>query len=332
MKAFLSHSSIDTEFVRAVAKELGRQFCVFDEQVFTTGDEFKTSIEKGLDDSSVFVLFASRGAMKSVWVKFEMEEAWFRRLQTSLAKSLVYLIDSSVQYDSLPQWLQRALVRRQNSPKLIARDIRSHLDELLRERQHPYFFGRSHDMEKLEQILTPVDGSIPPHAVFVTGLPGVGRRSLIRHKAPTALNLRKHTEIRVGEGDSINDICVTVADNVEPYSTKEGLERIVQQIGKLSDLEALERTLSNLRTMVQTGELPIFLDEGGMIDSDGYIREPIQALLQALAPNDTAYMFFVLSRRPHSSSEIPISVVPLEFHSHQKIPSDSLPHWPVMPI
>jgi hypothetical protein len=37
MKAFLSHSSKDKQFVTAVAKELGRQFCVFDEQVFETG-------------------------------------------------------------------------------------------------------------------------------------------------------------------------------------------------------------------------------------------------------------------------------------------------------
>lgn len=71
MKAFLSHSSQDKQFVGAVAKELGRQFCVFDEQVFETGNEFKDSIERGLDESSVFVLFASRKALESIWVKFE---------------------------------------------------------------------------------------------------------------------------------------------------------------------------------------------------------------------------------------------------------------------
>jgi len=84
MKAFLSHSSEDKEFVQAIARELGRQFCVFDEYSFETGEQLKRSIEQGIDDSSIFVLFASRKALDSVWVEFEEQEAWFRQLRASL--------------------------------------------------------------------------------------------------------------------------------------------------------------------------------------------------------------------------------------------------------
>jgi tetratricopeptide (TPR) repeat protein len=298
MKAFLSHSSQDKELVRAVAKELGRRFCVFDEQVFSTGIEFKESIKQSLDETSVFVLFASQKALESVWVKFELDEAWFRKLQQSLSKSLVYLINSSVQVDDLPDWLQRALIRRENTAQIIARDIRSHLDALLRERQHTYFVGRVKEIEKLEQALTPVDGSLPPHAIFVTGLPGNGRRSLIRKTIPSILNLKKHVEIRIGEGLTINDICAIIADRVEPYSTNEGLKRIVSQIQSLSESQALERTLINLRKMVSVGELPIFFDEGGLLDSEGNISKPIQSILRSLTPYDEAYIFFVSTRKP----------------------------------
>jgi tetratricopeptide (TPR) repeat protein len=309
MKAFLSHSSEDKEFVRAVAKELGRQFCVFDEQVFATGEEFKSSIERGFDESSVFVLFGSRNAIDSIWVKFETEEAWFRKLRNSLSKSLVYIIDSSVEVEKLPEWLRRTLIRRGNSPKSIARDIRYHLDDLLRERQHPHFIGRTYEIEQLEQVLTPIDGSDPPHAVFVTGLPGIGRRSLTRNVSPSIFNLRKFIEIRVGEGDIINDICISVADHIEPYSTREGFERIVQQIRNLSDEEVLQRILLNLRTMIRNGELPILLDEGGILDIEGYIRDPIHTILRALAPNDEIYLFFVSHRRPQKPYESTIPVV-----------------------
>ena len=177
MKAFLSHSSHDKEFVKKVATELGRQYCIFDEQVFETGEEFTRSIEQGLDDSSVLTLLASRNSVKSLWVKFEMEEAWYRKLSGSLNKSLVYIIDSSVTIDQLPRWLHRALVRHETSPKVVARDIRYHLDKFLRERRHPFFIGRSQDIEQLEAVLTPFDGSQPPHALFITGLPGIGRRT-----------------------------------------------------------------------------------------------------------------------------------------------------------
>lgn len=52
MKAFLSHSSQDKEYVRAVFSELGRQYCIFDDQSFETGEELTASINKGLDESS----------------------------------------------------------------------------------------------------------------------------------------------------------------------------------------------------------------------------------------------------------------------------------------
>ncbi len=311
MKAFLSHSSRDKEIVRAVAKELGRQFCVLDEQSFETGEDFKASIERAFDESSIFVLFASQNSLDSLWVKFETEEAWYRKLRNVLTKSIVYLIDSAVEPRMLPEWLQRALFRRQIVAKAIARDIRHHLDELLRERQHVHFIGRSHKVEELEQSLTPIDGSEPPHAVFISGLPGIGRRSLIRRTSPSILNLRKFIEIRVGESDSINDICISVADRAEPYSTISGLKRMVQNIKKLSDAESLNRTLDNLRSLVEAGELPIFLDEGGLLDSDGYVREPINGILKEITPNDDAYVFFVSDRRPSNSIAVSIPVVQL---------------------
>ena len=214
-------------------------------------------------------------------------------------------------YTHYLKWLRRALIRHENAPKVIARDIRSHLDELMRQRQHPYFVGRSLEIAELEQALMPFDGTPPPHAIFVTGLPGVGRRTLVRNSTTTILNLRKHVEIRIGEGDSSNDICISIADHVEPYSTKEGFQRIVQRIRSLSDQEATQRTLSNLRTMNDNGELPIFIDEGGLLDSEGYIREPIQSILRSLAPNDNAYIFLVSSRRPQSSMSMSIPVIQL---------------------
>jgi tetratricopeptide (TPR) repeat protein len=311
MKAFLSHSTIDKDFVRAVAQELGRQFCIFDEQSFSTGDHFKDSIQHGLGESSIFVLFASRSSLKSIWVGFEADEAWFQLLRNKLSKSLVYLIDSSLRVSDIPEWLRRALVRRENSPKVIARDIRHHLDELLRERQYSLFIGRSKSVEDLERSLTSIDTSSPLHTVFITGLPGIGRRSLIRRTAPTILNLRRQIDIRLGEGDSINDICVNIADHIEPYSTKEGFERIVRQIRGLSDEEALKRTIANLRALVAAGDLPIFLNEGGVLDDDGYIREPVQSILRTLAPNDDIYIFFVSHRRPQSTLEFSMPVIHL---------------------
>ena len=75
MKAFLSHSSLDKEFVQEVADQLGRVNCIFDKYSFSSGVEFQDSIIQHLGNSSVFVLFATINSLKSVWCDFEMASA-----------------------------------------------------------------------------------------------------------------------------------------------------------------------------------------------------------------------------------------------------------------
>lgn len=298
MKAFLSHSSQDREFVRAVAKELGRTLCVYDEQAFETGDEFKKAIEEHLDEASIFVLFASEKALESCWVKFEIDEAWYGKFLGQMGKALVYIIDSSVTVDGIPKWLQRALIRSENAPVAIARDIKMHLTQALLKRQQKYFVGRSKEREELEEMLTPTDGAFPPHVIFVTGLPGIGRRALVKDVAPKLLNLSKFVEVRVQDGDSINDICLKVADHIEPYSTDAGFQRIAKEIQSLPGDAALQRTMKNLRKLTQSGDLPIFYDDKGVINSEGQICEAMQSIIGQIAPTDDAYSVIVSKRRP----------------------------------
>lgn len=309
MKAFLSHSSHDKELVEAVASELGRASCILDKWAFETGVDFKRSIERGLNDSSVFVLFASRNALNSVWVDFEISEAWFGKLQKKLASSLVYLIEAGLTADDLPEWLRRVKANAQNVPKAIARDISIHLNDLMLARQDPYFVGRTKEISMLEQALTPIDGSTPPRAAFIIGLPGIGRRTLLRHALPGILNLRRFVEIRISEGDNSNDICAKAADIIEPYNTREGFDRIFKDILSLSATEATKRTLNDMTRMIHAGEVPLFVDEGGLLDEDGNIREPVQAILKQLAPNDERYTFLVSHRRPQRISGLELPVV-----------------------
>ncbi|MBN3950106.1 MAG: TIR domain-containing protein [Nostoc sp. NMS7] len=302
-KAFLSHSSKDKEFVTAVANELGRQHCIVDKQVFETGTEFKQSIQDGLDSSSVFVLFASKNSLLSDWVNFEVEEAWYKKLERNLQKSLVSIITDSIDIEQLPIWLKRAKIQRGNVAKSVAREIRTHLDQLREERKNP-FVGRTGDIQTLQEALTPADVEFPPHVFFVTGLPGIGRRSLIQQVVEDSLGLKPlKSPFRLGEGFSIQDICSSVANLNEPYTTDLRFQQIMREIQALSKEEALDRTLVNLRRMTNNGELPIFLDEGGLFDSDGNLSEPIQSIIQKLSLNDEAYIAFVSNRRPLNGNQ-----------------------------
>ncbi len=86
--------------------------------------------------------------MKSDWVSFETEEAWYQKLQKHLSTALVYIIDSYITIEDIPKWLQRGLIRSENVAKVIARDIKLHLNKLLIERHQKFFVGRNKEAAK----------------------------------------------------------------------------------------------------------------------------------------------------------------------------------------
>lgn len=299
-RSFLSHSSTDKEFVRAVANELGRQFCLFDEQVFEDGEQFKDAIETMLDESAVFVLFVSEATLERIWVQFEITEAWYRKLENHISKSLVFLLSPSIKFEALPKWLSRAKISNVVSAKATAREIRHHLDELLRSQQQAYFEGRSADIANLQRLLTPL-GQRPPRIVGVYGLPSVGRRTFVNKAAQLSLSYPKTLEVPVSDGDTLADISIKLANLLEPFSTKEGFESIVASIRQQSEDEMLERDIANLRAATGHKELPVLLDAGGMLTPDGSFTEPIQKLISKAEGEDDLYLFFVSSRKPPST-------------------------------
>lgn len=276
MKAFLSHSTANSELVRAVADHLGRQYCICDARSFSSGIEFKESILKGLDDSSVFVLFASSASLKSDWVTFEINEAWHQALQQKISRSLVVLIESGITHKDLPQWLQRAKTFQGISAKQISRLIRDHLDELIYQQQSPTFIFRTDDISRYQKVALPSDGSEAPRIIVFTGLPGNGRRTLIREVSKSTLNLRRTVIIRIEPGDDIVDLTIKLADLVEPFATKDGWESIVESIRKQSDEERIQRGVAAIKLLIKNEELPVFLDQGGLLDDEGRFTESVK--------------------------------------------------------
>jgi len=302
IKAFLSHSTTDKQFVRSVAQQLGRQFCLVDEQAFDSATTFKASIEKHLDETSVFVLFASSASIKATWVNFEIDEAAHRVIEKTIARSLVIIIDSAIDHTALPPWLRRAKVIRTNVPKFAAREIRQHIDDLLRVEQHQFFEGRTDDLSRFQKLITPIDQP-PPRVIAIYGLPSIGRRTFLSVAAQVALSFSRVVVVGVAEGDSLADIAIRIANEIEPYSTRAGFEAIVESIKKSTDAELLDRIIADLRAATANRELPAVCDEGGLLTADGLFTTPVQSIISAVQKDSQLYLCLVSSRKP--TSEIP---------------------------
>ena len=109
MKAFLSHSSSDKEIVRPIAQLFGKSRCVFDENSFEAGYPTLQEIFRTLDECDVFVLFISRKALDSPWVKKEMKYAKEQLSEGELQRILPIIIDKNITYKSegIPGWLRK---------------------------------------------------------------------------------------------------------------------------------------------------------------------------------------------------------------------------------
>lgn len=72
IKAFISHSSAQKEFVENIAKTLGYDNCFIDNSTFENGMKTIDEIYKAIDCSTIFVFLISKEALASNWVKDEL--------------------------------------------------------------------------------------------------------------------------------------------------------------------------------------------------------------------------------------------------------------------
>ncbi len=302
-RAFLSHSSAQKSFVDPVAAELGRQFCVFDKSHFHAGDDLANIIAQQLTDSSLFVLFASTEAIASNWVQFEINKAAEKALRDNHRRVLVLILDPTVDVHHLPPWLHKSVIRRATAPKPAARIIRGMIDEIMRARATDTFIGRAKEQDKIQAALLPIDTLNVPRTVALSGLTGIGRRTLAARMARDLLGLRRLLPIRVSSGDEAREVVASLASEVEPYSTPEGIRELIEQTSRLSESDLSSKFVEYTLAAQANGDLVTLIDEGGLLDSDARIGRSHETLVKAVAATKNAYLALILTRRLATGSE-----------------------------
>ena len=179
MKAFLSHSSKDKHFVRAVADSLGSALCEYDEYTFDFVLNAQ-AIRQAFSRCDLFVLFFSANSIRSDFVSEEIRTALDLRAQGQIKKVLIISLDET-SYKALPEWMQAINVStRLTTTKTCARRIETELYVLESE------YGKSSDLYQPRDEEVPLRAAlskppgIAPIAIHVVGHPGIGRRTFLQ--------------------------------------------------------------------------------------------------------------------------------------------------------
>ena len=101
IKAFISHSSADKDFVRRLVDLLGRDYFRIDCYDFDSAYRTMDEINRSIEESTQFILLISKDSLSSPWVEKEIGTA--KRLLRS--RFWPFIIDRQVSLEDVPGWI-----------------------------------------------------------------------------------------------------------------------------------------------------------------------------------------------------------------------------------
>ena len=171
VRVFLSHSSMDKPLVSKVYDNLNENIAWIDKVNIENGDNIPDKIGEGIQLATHFVLFWSKSASKSNWVKAELNAA-FVQMMSSKCKFMIFLIDDI----KLPVLLQPYKYEIVNSYDLdiSAKNI---ADKILAQEGAPTnlskFVNRTLELGEIEEAAREKN-----KLIILYGMLGIGKSSL----------------------------------------------------------------------------------------------------------------------------------------------------------
>lgn len=298
MKVFFSHAHADNELVAATADRVGRAFVNVDLRTFRTGDDLVVAMESAIQESSVFVFFASRTSLDSMWVDFEQREAHFHQAAGRIRRMVTVLTDDTIKVSELPKWLQRSLFVTSRSPGPIARIVRQSIDDIVGESQSRHFVGRADETAQLQAALVPFEAEDDAALIVVRGLPGIGRRTLLKRVVKDTLGYDRVLSLRVEAADTKQTLHIKLQDLVEPHATPEESLKFARSIEAENDEDAVRNIVQLLQSAQQLKEIVAFFDEGGLLTNDGQFQAYMADIIGAITAQPSLMAAAITNRRP----------------------------------
>jgi hypothetical protein len=286
MRAFLSHSSVDKTIVIGVHKGLEAESTWLDRAEIEWGEMFLEKIAEGITSASDFVLFWSKNASKSEWVRLEVNMAFIQALRRKAIRLRVVVLDDT----PLPLYLdpyQAFSVIGSTSP---IEDILKKLKTLLKEAPRSVrsrFVNRHDEKAKIEAAVDDPDF----RAVCAFGFTGVGKSSTIQEGLQHIFAGASVVRIDVSEGTGFVELALALSSLVLRETLAEGLNQ--EQLD--------EKIRLCVETVAKNGQLLLLSNVQHWLDEDSQPHGPLTSLLTIVADLpalSSRPVFMTSTRRP----------------------------------
>lgn len=294
---FLSHSSADKEkYVKIVANQLQKHLdehtIHYDEYTFESGMKSMEEINRSLAETDLFVVFISKTALESDWVKKELMISKELLGKEMIKRIYPIVIEPDLKWNDkiIPDWLKDYTLKYIPKPTKATQLIRKRIVEIAWdlnpkiEERNNIFVGRNKEIDEFEN--RKYDYDMETTIAYITaGIPKSGRKSLLKQcftKAHITENNYRASKIELGMYDGIEDFIMWINDL--GFSDNVNLTGFMEM--EISEkCELLAKLLDDIS---KNQEILMIEDKGCIITHDGIMCDWfVQAIRQMKEINRT---------------------------------------------
>jgi tetratricopeptide (TPR) repeat protein len=286
MRAFLSHSSVDKAIVVGVQSGLEADATWLDRAEIEWGDLFLERIAAGIQSSTDFVLFWSKPASQSEWVRIEINMAFVQALRRKAIRLRVVVLDDT----PLPLYLEPYHVFSVIGSSSPIPEILQKLKPLLTEpvgSVRSRFVNRHDEIAKIEAAVDDPD----VRGVWAFGFTGVGKTSAVGEALKRIFEGANIVHVDVSQGTGFVELALFLSASVRRATLPVGLDQ--------SKLE--EEIRLCVETLAKNGQLLILSNVQHWLDEDGEPQGPmlsVLAIIDSLPALASRPVFITSTRRP----------------------------------
>ena len=306
---FLSLESGDEGFVEKVRRFLPDGLAYFYPRSFTNGEELISAMEERVGQASMFALFASKKAVGSPWVGFEIERARVAAIKSKNFRVLVIPIDPDVTHADLPVWMRDFWVGRVGGgPREIARYIRKALIlGPLSNLPGAQIFGRGALVDSAVNAVNDrvLRTELTPNVLVLAGPLGIGRRTLNRrllaHAFPATPELGFGPEFVLPQFADLADLYRALRQEVETDLPLHSIGADLRAFGNAPVGEQASEVARRLAHFAGLGQAVTIVTGNGIFEDKGFLKPWASALFDDLAHDRQVKLVVVSQRLVHEN-------------------------------
>lgn len=306
---FLSLEGTDERFVAQVQRFLPDGLAYFYPRSFANGEALISAMEERVGNASLFVLFASKKAVKSPWVGFEIDKARLAKIKDPKFRIIVVPLDPEVTHADLPGWMRHYWVGPVGQgPREIARYIRRALiTGPLNNLPGHQVYGRGDLVDiainQVGEIILRTEET--PNVLVFAGTAGIGRRTFSRKFLTTAFpstpELQYGPEFLLPQFADLADLYRALRQEIETDLSLSGIAKDLEAFAAASVETQSEEVTLRLKHFAELGQAVTVVTGNGIFQDKGYLKPWAPTLFRLLADDRRIRLVLVTNRQLHDN-------------------------------